>query len=223
MIRKIRWLIVAIVILAIGASAGYVILKKILLSAESTHLSIRSKAILSHASQRDWNLIVLGDSHTELAVLNNVCGEEALNAGISGGSAKTLVDIAYKLSKSVKPKLFLIAVGTNDSRFGDPTSQSDFSYNYKKLISYAVATGARVHLVDIPPVGTFGKASAFDPDRVAAHNREIRSFGLPVANVYQALSGPDGLMLRKFTDDGVHPNSAGYIEWLGSLERSACK
>jgi len=222
--RKFIGALVAVcVVSALSAVGGFTVARERWASAEAAHLSSRSKAILSQAKQRDWKVVVLGDSMTELAMLNDVCGEQALNAGISGAQAAQLIALAHDLSDVVKPEEFVIAVGTNDSRYGDPTKAIDFERNYRELIVAARKSGARVTLLDIPPAGKFDKASKFNPDLIAEHNRQIRSFGLPVGPAWQGMAGTDGRMPNEFTDDGVHPNAAGYKPWLGAMQSVACK
>lgn len=222
--RKLIGVIVALIsFTAAGAYGGYTIAQERWQTAETAHLGSRSKAIISQAKQRDWKVVVLGDSMTELAMLNDVCGEQALNAGVSGAQVRQLIGLARDLSEVVRPDEFVIAVGTNDSRYRDPTSEADFNRSFHELIVAARATGARVSLLDIPPVGKFDKAALFDADLVAIHNRHIHSVGLPVGHVWRAMAGPDGMLPTPMTDDGVHPNARGYQPWHAELEHVACR
>lgn len=115
-----------------------------------------------------------------------------------------------------------ILCGTNDLyRYSDlqPTTAA-----LAAMIATAKANGLRVFVGTVPPWGAGPLAHAVDSD-YAAHaariewlNNWIRSQGgITVVEYNRALSGPDHLYVPAYSDDGVHPTSAGFAVMAGTF------
>jgi len=74
----------------------------------------------------------------------------------------------------------------------------------------------------IPPVGVDRERVARDSDAICTVNSWLESFassrGYPFADYYSALADPQGQMLPACSDDGVHPNAAGYEKMIPVLD-----
>jgi hypothetical protein len=185
-----------------------------------SHVQSRTKAILSQAAQRDYSAVVIGDSIVELAALPNLCGQQTLNAGLSGMPVEKIDELAKPLFGGRKLKLVVIAAGINDAHKTDPEDSSTFAPAYSDIIKRARATGARVVALDIEPVGngTFQSAALFDIGRIQRLNHTILGLHVPVVDLWPAMAAPGRTVLKDgFTDDGVHPNARGYRAWDTAL------
>ena len=209
-----------VALLVTGYKAGLTRTKEL----ADAHFESRATAILSQAKQREWPIVVLGDSHTELAMIDRLCGKPVLNAGISGARIGRMAKFGSELLREIEPSLVIVALGTNDAWAHDPTETASFEADYRKLLDEARLAGATVVALTVPPVANegMGRASAFDPAVILARNRTIESLNVPVIDVAKVLSDEDGSLPPEFTDDGVHPNKTGYDLWKERLSR-ACQ
>jgi hypothetical protein len=172
-------------------------------SRASPYALSREKAILSHAKQGRFPIVMLGDSFAELADLPSLCGKRVLNAGVSGATIADVERLAPKVL-SYRPQIVIIAVGLNDTSTSKPTSDESFRASYLSLLTSVRKSGADVFLVGIPHVND----AHFDPQRQATLGAIVRLLG-----------GHELPLLA--TDDGVHPNAAGYEKWK-SIVGEAC-
>ena len=191
----------------------------------ASHISSRSKAIWSQAAQRDWRIVVLGDSITELSDVGDLCGVPTLNAGISGARVKDLLAAAPRLMDGASPDIVVLAAGTNDSWSGRSTPPQKFVDDYRALINFLSAKGAKVILANIPPVGPKDSdlAHIFDPSAISALNRQIADMRMPTIDLFHAMEDPaTGRLFPGSTNDGVHPNARGYAIWRHAIASKLC-
>jgi lysophospholipase L1-like esterase len=187
----------------------------------SSHAQSRTKAILSQAAQRDYPVIVIGDSIVELAAIHSLCGKLTLNAGIAGMPVEKIDGVAKLLLSGRRPKLVVIAAGVNNAHFGDPADAPEFVPAYHDIIRLAQAGGAHVVAMNIAPVAdaSFESARLFDVGRIRRLNRKIAHMGVPVIDLWSAMA--KGQVLKPgFTNDGVHPSPLGYRAWNMALEQA---
>lgn len=180
------------------------------------HRTIRTKVINYHAEQARWPVVVVGDSIAELAHFDSLCGAPALNAGISGITTGNMAPIAIDIIMREKPTLVVVQLGTNDSAAGNSTQDKAFAENYGKIIETAHKQGAQVIAMPLAQTADFGGGSKFDNTVIARRNEQIRGFGVTVAPL--SIERLD----RESSDDGVHPNSSGYVLWRNAIE-AACQ
>ena len=84
------------------------------------HFITRIAAIESLIAQRSSEPIylVLGDSITEFAELEPICGRKPLNAGIGSATTETFESQGARLAALSKPDFVVIELGTNDAMRG---------------------------------------------------------------------------------------------------------
>ncbi len=185
----------------------------------ASHAQSRTKAIVSQAKQSDARVILLGDSISEMALLPQLCGKDVLNAGLGGANAAQVKTIAADILPGRKADLVVIAVGVNDAVGQAPTDTSAFTASYRQIITLAKATGARVVAVNVEPVVKANRI--FDPKRIEAENRIIASMGVPTIDLWSAMRQPGTEWLPdSYSDDGTHPNPAGYSHWKAAVGKS---
>lgn len=173
----------------------------------------REKAIISKAQQRDWPVVVFGDSITELAALPSICSKPTLNAGVSGQKASGLERVAIEVLRHTEPELVIFALGTNDSWAERSTERNLYIATMRRLIDFARQDGARVVLVKPGEVAPFGKGYVFD-------NSRIRTIGSDLDTLGTATVGPMPSLTSESSDDGVHPNAVGYRQWTSVVSRA---
>lgn len=194
------------------------------LRAPAGYMPVREVAILSHARQERFPVVVMGDSIVDLADIPTLCGERVLNAGIAGARVGDLLRFAPRLLAATHPQLVVIAVGTNDANRDYPTDPARFDSEYRLLIQMVKRSGAAVAVADVEPVGAlqhFTDANDFSPARIAQINTQVSGLGVPVIPLSESMARPGDPLPDAFTDDGVHPNAAGYVRWRRAVS-TAC-
>jgi lysophospholipase L1-like esterase len=182
-------------------------------------------------------VVFLGDSITDgwKALENLSMGStphRVINRGISGQLSTHLLWRLQADALSLNPKVLVVLIGTNDIRVGSnwntqPTALQvqRLKDNLITLVDAARARGVRVVVGTLPPVHD----DTFDPKDFPVRNSVLRSpavieevntwlrdvaavRGLPVADYHAALRDARGLLRRELSDDGLHPNVAGYAQ-----------
>lgn len=138
-----------------------------------------------------------------------------IDKGISG---QTSVQVAARFQTDVialRPAAVHILVGSNDlTSTWDPQT----TWNaYDSMIRAARSAGISVYMGTIPPWGDGPAARRIDPD-YAARNQRVQMVNawiksqrnVRAIDYYSILVGNNSLYKPALTDDGIHPNGAGY-------------
>jgi lysophospholipase L1-like esterase len=176
----------------------------------------RENAALPPASP--VRVVFLGDSITEAWALfePDFFGPDALNRGISG---QTTAQMLVRLRADVldlHPAVVHIMAGTNDIAGNTgPTSLADIQGNIASMVEQVRAHGARVILASVPPAAKIPWRPEVSPlASVAAMNDWLRRYAarehLVYADYTSVLDDGHGGLKRELSEDGVHPNAAGY-------------
>jgi lysophospholipase L1-like esterase len=86
------------------------------------HFIARMTAIESIIAQESGGLtyLAIGDSITEFAELEPLCGRKPLNAGIGWATSETFETQGARLAALLKPDFIVVALGTNDATLNKP-------------------------------------------------------------------------------------------------------
>ena len=164
------------------------------------------------------NAVFMGDSITEFwAALDPAFfSARVLDRGISGQTTPQMV-LRFRADViALRPRIVHIMGGTNDIAGNTgPESPEQFKDNIRTMVDLAQANGIAVVLGAIPPAAAFRWKPAVQPaPRIVELNRWLKDYAasrrLTFADYHTALAGPDGGMKPGASDDGVHPNAAGY-------------
>jgi lysophospholipase L1-like esterase len=185
---------------------------------------------LLHDPDARRRIVLMGDSITEFwtaaGTLSGV-GWRAVNRGIAGQNATQMLVRFQADVVALGPAAVVLLCGTNDLRcyVGAPASIAQSALD---RISHAVASMADIctahsillAVATLPPVGRQVHVHR-DANALRAVNRWIASFavnrGLPLIDYYAALANAEGLLTEDVSDDGVHPDNAGYTRMMTPL------
>ncbi|WGM30578.1 GDSL-type esterase/lipase family protein [Brevundimonas sp. NIBR11] len=175
----------------------------------------------------DRRVVFLGDSITEfwgdLQVLAPD-GPQLVNRGISGqGTVQMLLRIQEDVV-ALRPDAMVLTAGANDIRafVGDVRSAGEAAVirilrNIASITDIARAHGMAVTIGSMTPICDKARAPQTlhrDPGRIRELNEGLKAFAersrFGFLDYHAALVGEDGLMRPEFTEDGLHPNLAGY-------------
>jgi lysophospholipase L1-like esterase len=179
------------------------------------------------ATSRD-RVVYIGDSITEgwQTLDPGFFNEQVIDRGISGQTTAQMLVRFRSDVLDLRPALVHIMAGTNDVAGNTgPTSLEDIEGNIATMAELARAHGIDVVLASIPPAATFWWRPAVHPaDSIASLNSWLQSYAatnhLAYANYYQAMKDGYGALRPALSDDGVHPNAAGYALMRPIAERA---
>jgi lysophospholipase L1-like esterase len=183
------------------------------------------------ALTRHPRVVLMGDSITDFWRQ----GDPALfdgaivDRGISGQTSSQMLVRFWPDVIALHPRIVQILAGTNDIAGNTgPTTEQDYEDNIMAMVELARAHHIRVLLGSIPPAVSFWWTQ--QPYRPAGEIRRLndwlrryaRASGAGFIDYYAHLVTPTGAFRPHFSNDGVHPNEAGYGVMSGLL-RAALK
>ena len=150
-------------------------------------------------------------------------GKPYINRGISGQTTPQMLIRFRPDVIALRPKVVVILSGTNDIAGNTgPMTLEDIEANLKSMAELATANGIRVVLASVLPVSDYemrdGKPLTQTvrrpPEKILALNTWLKAFAKTHGHVYldyfSATVDLQGFLTNEFSDDGLHPNAAGY-------------
>jgi len=143
-------------------------------------------------------------------------GKPYVNRGISGQTTpQMLVRFRADVIK-LKPKVVVILAGTNDIAGNTgPSTLEMIEDNILSMAQLAKANGIRVVLCSVLPVYDYPWKPGIEPaNKIIALNQMLKkdaeTGGMIYVNLYSAFVNEQKGMKAEYSEDGVHPNVAGY-------------
>ncbi len=154
-------------------------------------------------------------------------GKPYVNRGISGQVTAQMLLRFYPDVIALKPKAVLILAGTNDigGNIG-PVPLTTIENNLMAMTDMARANGIKVILASLTPVCDYHRpqTAARPPAEINALNRWIKDYTeknhLVYLDYFSSTVDNKGFFKAEITDDGLHPNAAGY-RIMGPLAEKA--
>jgi lysophospholipase L1-like esterase len=176
----------------------------------------RENASLSPPSRS--RVVFLGDSITEgwKSLDPDFFVRDILDRGISGQTTAQMLVRFRADVLDLRPQVVHIMAGTNDIAGNTgATSLPIIQGNMRSMVEQARCHGITVILASIPPAAQFPWRQDIQPaETIAAMNAWLRSYAkredIVFVDYHSALSDGRGGLKSSLSDDGVHPNAAGY-------------
>lgn len=169
----------------------------------------RAFSIAAQLAGSNARIVIVGDSITAIAAPDTICGQRVINAGMPNYTTADYVSALALFEPLLGHRRVFVALGTNDTWPGTP-SYAGFRFAYAEILHRLSGRVAAVLLV--PPARYGGRyPDKLQRDRV---NRIITELA-------GAARIPVVAVPRMSTNDGVHPDAQGTIQWQTAL-RSAC-
>jgi lysophospholipase L1-like esterase len=180
------------------------------------------------ALTRRPRLVLMGDSITDFWRQGDpslFAGGAVVDRGISGQTSPQMLVRFWPDVIALHPRAVQILAGTNDIAGNTgPTTEGDFEHNIMAMVALAQVHHIRVLLGSIPPAAAFWWA----PDRYRPAQeirrlngwlrRYARANDLGFIDYYAHLATRSGAFRPELSNDGVHPNRAGYEVMTRLLE-----
>lgn len=193
--------------------------------------------VLLAGEDRRQRVVFIGDSITEYwtdLVELQTDQVAIVNRGISGQNSSQLLLRFEDDAVGLQPVCIVLLCGTNDLRsyVGDACSVADSARerivrNVTAMADIAQARRIALCLGALPPVNPAHPAHPVhrDPSAIVAINDWLANFAasrqLEFIDYHRALVNVAGHLDPAFSEDGVHPNAAGYARMKQELQRCA--
>lgn len=170
------------------------------------------------ASGQKPRVVFLGDSITEnwFPADPALFSADVLNRGVSGQTTPQMLLRTFPDVVALHPRVVHILAGTNDI-FGNTGPETDRTIidNIRAIIVLAKANHIAVVLGSITPSSHFAGQPGPNPSaRIMRVNRLLRNLAAQLriiwVDYHTPLANAEGGMRQELSNDGLHPNRAGY-------------
>jgi lysophospholipase L1-like esterase len=179
-------------------------------------------------------VVFFGDSITDIWKLADYFpGKPYVNRGIGGQTTPQMLVRFRQDVIDLHPKVVVILAGTNDIAGNTgPMRNEDVEANYESFFELARANGVRVVFASVLPVHNYtDKAKDFFAQRSQARILDLNTWlkdycaknDLVYLDYFDSMVDDKGLLQRDLSDDGLHPNAAGYKIMAPLAEKSIVK
>lgn len=163
-------------------------------------------------------VVFMGDSITEGWAGQSFIRDNPhfVGRGISGQTAPQMLVRFRSDVAALEPAVVHIMAGTNDiAQNTGPESDAEMFGYIVSMAQLARANGIKVVIGSVPPAGDFPWRRGLHPaPKIEALNARLKAYanghGFIYADYWSALASPRGGMKARYSEDGVHPNAAGY-------------
>jgi lysophospholipase L1-like esterase len=181
----------------------------------------QADALLKPPASDENRVIFLGDSITDYWKLPDYFpGKPYINRGIDGQTTPQMLVRFRQDVIELHPKVLVVLAGTNDiAGVTGPARNDDIEANYASLAELAQLHGIRVVFASVLPVNNYSQEAkesfALRPrERILALNKWLKDYCAKNSFVYldyfSAMVDDQGMLKKNLSDEGLHPNGAGY-------------
>ena len=147
-------------------------------------------------------------------------GKAYINRGISGQTTPQMLARFRQDVIDLHPKLVVILAGINDIAHNTGSAHNeDIEANYASMAELARANGVVVVFSSVLPVHSYtdkakNSVARHSPANILALNEWLIDYcsknGLVYLDYFGAMVDDRGWLKKELSDDGLHPNAAGY-------------
>ncbi len=178
-------------------------------------------AVLKPPAPGEQRVVFIGDSITDNWDLQAYFpGKPYVNRGIGWQNTAQMLLRFRQDVINLHPRVVIILGGTNDlsGAYGS-VSLEDIESNYQSMAQLARSNGIEVIFASVPPVHNYTSDAlevyaTHPPEKIRALNRWLQDYcqanGYLYLDYHHVLVDDKGLLRKDFSEDGCHPNGAGY-------------
>jgi lysophospholipase L1-like esterase len=167
-------------------------------------------------AEGERRVVFMGDSITEFWSKSQ-WNSAHINRGISGQTTPQMLLRFRQDVIDLHPNIVVILAGTNDVAGNTgPATNEMIAGNIASMAQLAQTNGIKVVLASVLPAsGFYWNPEARPAQQIVGLNEQIKvmakRYGCVYLDYFTAMVNADLGLKREFSEDGVHPNEAGYI------------
>ncbi len=186
------------------------------------HYAQANAAMRPPAPGESPRILFFGDSITDFWKLDQFFPtKKYVNRGISGQTTPQML-VRYRQDViNLHPAVVVILAGTNDiANNTGPETLDQIEADLATFADLARAHAIKPVFSSVMPVSSYGPSGAAQvanhpPAKILELNAWLRQFcasnGIPYLDYYAAMVDGSGMLKRELSNDGLHPNAAGYM------------
>ena len=193
-----------------------------------------ANAALATPASGENRVIFVGDSITDYWKLSDYfAGKPYINRGIDGQTTPQMLVRFRQDVIDLHPKVLVVLAGTNDiAGVTGPARNEDIEANYASMAELAHAHGIRMVFASLLPVNNYTQDAkesfALRPrERILALNVWLKDYcannGLLYLDYFSAMADEKGMLKKDLSDEGLHPDVAGYKIMAPLAEKAIAK
>jgi len=179
-------------------------------------------------------VVFLGDSITDYwKIADYFPGKPYINRGIDGQTTSQMLVRFRQDVINLHPRVLVVLAGTNDvAGVTGRTRNEDIEANYASMAELARVQGIRVVFASLLPAYNYTEESKESyalrpPERILALNAWLTDYctknHLVYLDYFSAVVDDKGMLKRSLSDEGLHPNAAGYKVMAPLAEKAIAK
>jgi lysophospholipase L1-like esterase len=174
---------------------------------------------LGAPAKDEKRVVFMGNSITDFWITNSpgfFAGRPYINRGISGQTTPQMLVRFRQDVIDLKPAVVVILAGINDIAGNTgPSTLEMIIGNIKSMAELADVNGIKVVLCSVLPANDFRWQPGMQPaGKVVALNKLIREYAafknFGYVDYFTAMADQRNGLKEELSEDGVHPNKAGY-------------
>lgn len=191
-------------------------------------------AALAPPKAGERRVVFLGDSITDYwKIADYFPGKPYINRGIDGQSTPQMLVRFRQDVIDLHPTVLVVLAGTNDvAGVTGRTRNEDIEANYASMAELARVHGIPVVFASLLPAYNYTEESKESyalrpPERILALNAWLKDYcaknHLEYLDYFSAMVDDKGMLKRDLSDEGLHPNAAGYKIMAPLAEKAITK
>ena len=169
----------------------------------------------------EQRVVLFGDSITDIWKLDeSFPGKHYINRGIGGQTTPQMLVRFRPDVIDLQPAVVVVLAGTNDiaGNTGDETLEQ-IEGDYATMAELAKVHGIRLVFASVMPINNYNpRALSFflqrSPEKILQLNAWLKKYcadnGLVYLDYFSAMVDGRGMLKAGLTEDGLHPNAAGF-------------
>jgi len=189
---------------------------------------------LAKPAQEEPRVVFFGDSITDIWKLDqSFPGKHYINRGIGGQTTPQMLVRFRQDVVDLQPSVVVILAGTNDIAGNTgPESLEQIEGDYATMAEIARAHGIRVVFSSVTPINDYNpRAMLFflqrSTEKILKLNDWLKRYcsenGLVYLDYFSALVDERGMLKANLSNDGLHPNEAGFAVMAPLAEAAITK
>lgn len=168
------------------------------------------------------NIVILGDSITELYPIDEAYGSlPVVKSGVSGYKTTDILSRIESMAYQYNPTKLFLLIGINDVAYEtDDKKVNQTISNIEKIIKKIRKNRSetKIYVQSLYPINRELNDNKINEDineAIIYMNKKIKKYckekNITYINVHDELIDDDGNFAEKYTNDGIHPNTLGYV------------